>query len=177
MSLLLIPGGREEGERDAQTCLAYVLGQALGIGRYVVDDPMYPNHLGWLRIGRVRKTKSSRPPPRRPWNKAGHDRGADVSSPVISNYEVSTAKPIGAARDGQTKIKAGEIDSPLRIDGLTQLVERLLSRAQGVGPLVLRDPALTSAVCLSRPGSIAWFSRQGSYGVALTPILDHTNKM
>jgi hypothetical protein len=48
-----------------QTCLAYVLGQALGIGRYVVDDPMYLNHLGCLRIGRVTKTKSSRPPPRR----------------------------------------------------------------------------------------------------------------
>src|SRR6516225_11676623 len=37
-----------------QPCLACVLGQALGIGRYVVDDPMYPNHLGCFRIGRVR---------------------------------------------------------------------------------------------------------------------------
>ena len=30
------------------------LGQALGSGRYVVDDPMYPNRLGCVRIGRVR---------------------------------------------------------------------------------------------------------------------------
>src|SRR5262249_13147034 len=37
-----------------QRCLACVLGQALGIGRYVVDDPMYPNHRGCFRIGRVR---------------------------------------------------------------------------------------------------------------------------
>src|SRR5215831_13018566 len=37
-----------------QPCLACVLGQALGIGRHVVDDPMYPNHLGCFRIGRVR---------------------------------------------------------------------------------------------------------------------------
>src|SRR5215475_2763779 len=37
-----------------QPCLAYVLGQAFVIGRYVVDDPMYPNHLGCFRIGRVR---------------------------------------------------------------------------------------------------------------------------
>src|SRR5262249_44558074 len=32
---------------------ACVLGQALGIGRHVVDDPMYPNQLGCFRIGRV----------------------------------------------------------------------------------------------------------------------------
>src|SRR6516162_3006907 len=37
-----------------QPCLACVLGQVLGIGRHVVDDPMYPNHLGCFRIGRVR---------------------------------------------------------------------------------------------------------------------------
>src|SRR5262245_46602907 len=36
-----------------QSCLARVLGQALGIGGYVVDDPMYPNHLGCFRIGCV----------------------------------------------------------------------------------------------------------------------------
>src|SRR3974377_2455245 len=36
-----------------QPCLACVLGQALGIGRYVVDHPMYPNHFGGFRIGRV----------------------------------------------------------------------------------------------------------------------------
>src|SRR6266571_597808 len=34
-----------------QPCFACVLGQALGIGRHVVDDPMYPNHLGCSRIG------------------------------------------------------------------------------------------------------------------------------
>src|SRR5262249_58877379 len=37
-----------------QPCPGCVLGQALGVGRYVVDDPMYPNHLGCVRIGRVR---------------------------------------------------------------------------------------------------------------------------
>src|SRR5215468_10575046 len=37
-----------------QPCLTCVLEQALGIGRHVVDDPMYPNHLGCFRIGRVR---------------------------------------------------------------------------------------------------------------------------
>src|ERR1700758_696423 len=37
-----------------QARLTCVLGHALGIGRYVVDDPMYPNHLGRFRIGRVR---------------------------------------------------------------------------------------------------------------------------
>src|SRR5215831_3420475 len=36
-----------------QSCLARVLGQALGIGGHVVDDPMYPNHLGCFRIWRV----------------------------------------------------------------------------------------------------------------------------
>src|SRR5215471_8632890 len=36
-----------------QSCLASVLGQALGIGGYVVDDPMYPDHLGCFRVGRV----------------------------------------------------------------------------------------------------------------------------
>ena len=35
------------------SAFARVLGQALGIGRHVVDDPMYPNNLGCLRIGRV----------------------------------------------------------------------------------------------------------------------------
>src|SRR4029453_6518125 len=37
-----------------QPCLACVVGQALGIGRYVVDDPVYPNHLGCFWIGGVR---------------------------------------------------------------------------------------------------------------------------
>src|SRR5258707_9235450 len=36
-----------------QPCLACVLGQGPGLRRYVVDDPMYPNHLGCFRIGRV----------------------------------------------------------------------------------------------------------------------------
>src|SRR6516164_3090370 len=36
-----------------QSCLACVLGQALGSGRYVVDDPMDPNHFGCFRVGRV----------------------------------------------------------------------------------------------------------------------------
>src|SRR5262245_34114793 len=36
-----------------QSRLARVLGQALRIGGHVVDDPMYPNHLGCFRIWRV----------------------------------------------------------------------------------------------------------------------------
>src|SRR6516162_7574074 len=36
-----------------QSCLACVLGQALAIGRHVVDDPMDPNHFGCFRIGSV----------------------------------------------------------------------------------------------------------------------------
>src|SRR6516162_1180640 len=36
-----------------QSRLACVLGQGPGLGRYVVDDPMYPNHLGRFRIRRV----------------------------------------------------------------------------------------------------------------------------
>src|SRR6516225_3188978 len=37
-----------------QPCLASVLGQALGIGGHVVNDPMYPNPFGCFWIGRVR---------------------------------------------------------------------------------------------------------------------------
>src|SRR6516162_11352462 len=37
-----------------QPSLACVLGQTPGIARYVVDDPVYPNHFGCFRIGRVR---------------------------------------------------------------------------------------------------------------------------
>ena len=41
-------------------------------------------------------------------------------------------KPICATRHGQSEIEAGKIDRRLRIDGLPQLVEGLLSRAQNV---------------------------------------------
>jgi hypothetical protein len=54
---ILAPGPEViESKYDAlrQSGLACVLGQALGIGRYVVHDPMYPNHLGCFRIGCVR---------------------------------------------------------------------------------------------------------------------------
>ena len=37
-----------------QPCLVSVLRQALGIGRYVIDGPMYPNHFRGFRIGCVR---------------------------------------------------------------------------------------------------------------------------
>src|SRR5262245_54514821 len=36
-----------------QSCLARIVGQALGIGGHIVDDPMDPNHLGRFRIRRV----------------------------------------------------------------------------------------------------------------------------
>jgi hypothetical protein len=39
------------GRQPFKSC---VLVQVLGIERYVVDDPMYPNHFGCFRIRRVR---------------------------------------------------------------------------------------------------------------------------